>query len=359
MDDYGYGVVGGVNTMRDRVVPWLQDDREMHPDPIAKPLANLFRFFEFVECHSRMRGAVTAADPVAGPTETELANRQMRVPGKININTLTDEEVFRALVDESEAMPTQPVEDLGNGRARPIDPQRIPSNYYYAPANPPQSPPIPPELEFWVSDFQWRRNLQFGDLFRSQTSLSSGATNGIFFGSVDPTFDLLSTEARFQDLRIEHRFLDRMWPGVFDDSSDDTGLTDADIPPGRNPLRQVHSELFRMFLLSRAGRDGIYGTGDDKPFRSFAAGRLSDTLLRRRNYTRLDYPEGEHVDGVDPVAGGRGEFVRLTAGRLRLLDPTSLRSGGKPAARSIGDRTPQRGPKRRSDQSGIRPALSI
>jgi len=53
--------------------------------------------------------------------------------------------------------------------------------------------------------------------------------------------------------------------------------------PGTDPNRQVHSEMYRAFLLSRSGPDGIHGTADDKPFRSFASDDVSDTILRVRN----------------------------------------------------------------------------
>ena len=77
----------------------------------------------------------------------------------------------------------------------------------------------------------------------------------------------------------------------------------------------MFSELYRQFLLSRAGTDGLLGTGDDKPFRSFAISRLSETLLRRAHFTRLDRPSGEPWDPNAPIfPAPMGEMMIETAG---------------------------------------------
>jgi hypothetical protein len=300
-DDFEYNAANRV--IRDRRVPWYEDNRALHPADAAgatlEPLPELFRFFEFVECHSRMNGATTppaAGDPESGLTVTELVNRQRRVAGKINLNTITDEEVFRALFDEPEVMPVQQTNDTGVPQLASGQQQfRIPPQYYHATPN--------------ISDFDWRRNLTTGQLFTSQSTLGGTMpTEMIWFGSNPNDWPSASTN-------LDPRFIRRQWPGVLDlDTSNNLIIPDSSasaVPPGRYPYEQVHSEMYRMFLLSRAGRDGIYGTGDDKPFRSFAAPRLSDTILRRRDFSRLDFPEGEHVLANAGNPNNEGEYIQL------------------------------------------------
>ena len=106
MDDYDYyTTAGSARVYRSRKVPWFHDDRTIDPnDPsmmALKSIPDLFRFFEFVECHSRMRNANNLYTSGGTPT----SQRELRVPGKININTITDEEIFRALFDDQSAMP--------------------------------------------------------------------------------------------------------------------------------------------------------------------------------------------------------------------------------------------------------------
>lgn len=314
-DDYSYdeSSSAGTRNHRDRVVPWLEDNREIHPfdrstwsppsaQPTAPMLPDLFRFFEFVECRSRMLGAEQQ------DSENSLYPRRVRVPGKICLNTITDEEVFRALFDDPWVMPSQAVNssgepiDLGSAlldpviaAQRPLAGQRIPTNYWRTGSG----------LGF---PFDPRHNLSSGRLFRS--SWGDRQTPGtVFHFGHDPVCATPSVgvvqfhdpTSMLADADIQAA-IERQWPGIVADSSP------LAIAPGRDPRQQVHSEVYRMFLLSRAGRDGITGTGDDKPFRSFAAPRLSDTILRQRNYAHLDGPEGTRV-GDPAMPAGSGEYL--------------------------------------------------
>ncbi|MGL5095091.1 MAG: hypothetical protein ACRDD1_05860, partial [Planctomycetia bacterium] len=121
---------------RSRLAPWLEDVRGPfyeHPgkdgnrpngvDPgaymnqlVAMP--DMHRFFEFVTCRDRFRAhesnvpVATDGDTNVGPvlasaeTVNETRQRTRRL-GLINLNTVTDEEVFRALVDSEEILPSR------------------------------------------------------------------------------------------------------------------------------------------------------------------------------------------------------------------------------------------------------------
>jgi hypothetical protein len=62
------------------------------------PNPGYYRLFEFVEVPSRINGAV---DPAATMTygDTNIAGRRERVPGRMNINTIYEEEVFQAALN--------------------------------------------------------------------------------------------------------------------------------------------------------------------------------------------------------------------------------------------------------------------
>lgn len=315
--------------VRDRVVPWLEDNRDRHPydrttwnpppAPVNAPmLPDLYRFFEFVECRSRMAGA-EIQDP------SSLYPRQVRVPGKICLNTITDEEIFRALFDDPWVMPAQRVENNGVPLAAN---RRLPPNYF---------DPSNPNVRF---PFNPRHNLHFGQLFDSRRG--TGASLFPFGRDVTVTaletvsppirptllrfgdpFATRTTAALYADLTTSadtqvHRAVTRQWPGIDRDSSA------SQILPGRDPTEQVHSEVYRMFLLSRAGRDGITGTADDKPFRSFAAPRLSDTILRQRNFARLDGIEGEFAQTGAALNQKTGEYL------VNLVDNNPATTPGTP-----------------------------
>ena len=66
----------------------------------------LHRLFEFVEVPSRQRGAVdTQFDPTTQPEELFAPeNRNRRVPGKLNLNTMQDPLVYGGLIDNSLAV---------------------------------------------------------------------------------------------------------------------------------------------------------------------------------------------------------------------------------------------------------------
>ncbi len=134
----------------------------------------------------------------------------------------------------------------------------------------------------------------------------------------------------------------QQWPGIYEPSAGMAGWppawpasqssTVSAIPAGRDAYMQVNSEMFRQFLLSRNGMDQIYGTGDDKPFRSFAGDHLRDTILRKRATQFIEVPEDRPFDPTtatpyDANSGEVGEYITGTnlaaAGQYvpRLFDP--------------------------------------
>lgn len=281
--------------IRNRVAPWFDVERpstaiNRHADDTLSPLPRLYRFFEFVECRSRMKGAgshgckwndgtLPPGFDIPSQDIDVYGQRALRIPGKINLNTLTEEEVFRALIDETEVMPLA-------YKATNVD--RYLKNY---PLN------------------DWRRPMAI--LQSAGTHIDKVPS----FGGKNP-LGLDHLEYSGDDWWLANR----QWPGIRNIPVDLTVL------PGRDPNQHVYSELFRQFLLSRAGADGIHGTGDDKPFRSFAADRISDTLLRQRNFRCLDGEEGRPVsdktettpgDYIDDPNCARGQWAP------RLFDPIS------------------------------------
>ncbi|QDU60292.1 hypothetical protein Pan216_11310 [Planctomycetes bacterium Pan216] len=273
---------------RSRQAPWFTENRAGHPllaNNDQLPLPNLYRFFELVECRSRMNGAGgwnTSATPAD--------ERVSRVAGKIDLNNIWDEEIFKALVDSQEVMPAS-----GSVTSSTLQllTNSIPTNY-------------PPNLS---------RTVAWGSLLISPSGATSpGVSFGGLFGGEDLDTILGNSVAGLYQ-----------WPGV-NTSAAPSGSSFPEDYPGFKPGVQVNGELFRMFLLSRMGPDGIMGTGDDKPFRSFASGRVSDTLLRRRNFRALDMPVGNAFDGTDDTvvsSQAPGEFITPLGGQWtpRLFDP--------------------------------------
>ncbi len=134
-DDYEF-VVSTTNftfpgVYRSRQVDWFADARMPAGSSTYRPWAgkpaytnqgvipDLYRFFEFVECHDRFNTTFYADGGGA-------IRRKIRQAGKLNINTITDEEVFRALFDAQEVMPAQamtPTATIG------ANIRRLPGNY--------------------------------------------------------------------------------------------------------------------------------------------------------------------------------------------------------------------------------------
>jgi hypothetical protein len=73
--------------------------------------------------------------------------------------------------------------------------------------------------------------------------------------------------------------------------------------------------MYRAFLLSRSGPDGIHGTADDKPFRSFASDDVSDTILRVRNSATngLVKEGGAVFDGTNVVGTSPSDAQSIVA----------------------------------------------
>lgn len=361
---------------RSRLVPWYQDGRVTHPtfsslggvadllnpsalvsggDPTQAqlPLPHLYRFFELVECRSRMnngvpanqqwvnitppwpaelttalpspnpgRGSLTPTVPV--PSTVTATQRAERTPGKINLNLITEEEVYRALLDSVETAYFDVLTDLpadqgayeqNKNYAFSISTSFWPVNYWDSLFTPLGKAPLGDQssgkaldvvdalgrLVAWstltlnnttsptvitpplagspgasvlsTGGFDIRANQLFGSTVVAQTtSFSQLTTNASNLARLSPTnvFMMGSPNRQFPGIV----------DGAYNPSAFDPNLV---LYPGTNPDRQVHSEMYRAFLLSRSGPDGIHGTADDKPFRSYASDDVSDTILRVRN----------------------------------------------------------------------------
>lgn len=290
---------------RSRQVPWLLDSElgsaVVHPEFATnqqEKTPNLYRFFEFVECRSLLNGSL---DPIAdetkgfpkglGSASNMLDQRRSRVAGKPCLNTMMDEEPFRAVLDAPESMPSSALPAGGNfdNQAGLPTPALHPLNYNLDPF----------------------RRVYGGELVGSYWNQTTGyvdfggGAKGAIFGT--PAFWVLPN---------------RQWGKALQNGPTTT------VYPGRSQDDLVSSEMFRMFLLSRAGRDGILGTGDDKPFRGFAADHVSDTLLRRRNFRALAYPQDRAVAVPDDASADtedkRAEYQKdVLHGQYvpRLFDP--------------------------------------
>lgn len=322
---YGNGI------WRSRQVPWFLDNRMIHPlqsNPLAfkndktawtpqRPVAGLHRFFEFVECRSRFNGSggwdySRADNTAANAYKADL--RESRVPGKVNLNTITEEEVFRALVDTEAALP---------------------SNSTYWPSG---MATICTDSAAPLTAYDSRGVLKWNSLFGPGLNYTSELATGTILaqsGSTDakyycyPTTGNTSIALDFGGYALMNTYfssitgrkLNQQWGGIF--STTPKYASGPAKWPGSNPYfdapdkegytvrpDQVGTELFREFLLSRAGMDGIFGTMDDKPFRSFAAPRVDDTIFRRRNFALLDV-RTDFVDLVrDPNMKSRFQSTR-------------------------------------------------
>lgn len=362
---------------RSRQVPWFEDSRVTHPTfpqlPMATvsgigsltppevqlPLPHLYRFFELVECRSRMNNGLpanqqwvtisppgwpadlTTALPTPKPGRSSIISptvpvvpanilatqRAERSPGKINLNLITDEEVYRSLIDSIETAYYDLITDhlhnttgnkvayeSGGNYTVAVSSNYWPINYWTSLFTPLGQAPLGNTTTSKALDVvdALGRMVPWSSLTLNNTTsitvctppLASGSaavlsTGGfdigacVLFGSgsglVMSTLDLyspptsnyvmanssvLSGLATFNIAGSPNR----QFPGIVIGADPNYLLY-----PGTDPNRQVHSEMYRAFLLSRSGPDGIHGTADDKPFRSFASDDVSDTILRVRN----------------------------------------------------------------------------
>lgn len=238
-----------------QLAPWFRDSFTSSSIPSFKDaapqdIADLFRFFEFVETPSRFRGAggnwqaeklygVDASatppnmtDPALSPPNNLVVptfrtpdHRATRVPGKININSITAEEVFRAVVDSDEANPPK-----GGGVER----------------------------------------------FPGIAGIGPGANSQL--SATDAAFDAkCPAPSAASELFGSRQF--PSFPGGAEGQWIRTIGTD-NVFAGTDPNSQVNSELYKRLLQSVAGYDQILGTLDDLPFRSYSQRSIMDTLLR-------------------------------------------------------------------------------
>lgn len=222
--------------------PWFRDlfmprGDLTSPDDDVK-LGDLYRFFEFVETPSRFRGSGTHWQPLRYPEEADSPEgtniskedfapidfRESRVPGKINLNAITAEEVFRALIDEDEVHP-----------------------------------------------------------------------GGLAYGGATDVSASNDIESQFPHA----------------DDQNTNGMRSNDV---------LNSEMFRWLLLSRAGADGVIGTGDDKPFRSYAQPYIADTLLRPRNNEELAF----NTDSLTDINAGRDTLRGLFDRNITSTNVTDM-----------------------------------
>jgi hypothetical protein len=333
-------------TWRSRPIPWFQSDRLTHPtwgrtatdfnlnayDPanlrsqitgreqLQLPLGNLYRFFEFVECRSKLSNgskvgeqwvqddlsaAPNVVPPFVGLSGSQpvlRTNRQDRVAGKINLNTITEEEVYKGLIDSVSAMyfdPAEYVTLVTNYRTNSRGPSAItagmtaywPSLYweglFTALGQYPLSNPNTGETVDMLGDVVPWRSLSFAQMTEASVLTPPGApgTATARIASIGG-MDLAGAVGLTTSLAVDWesstptplmRLIHSQWPGIA------TGPLASLIYPGTSPDHQVSSEMYRVFLMSRAGADGITGTADDRPFRSFASLDVEETILRSRS----------------------------------------------------------------------------
>ena len=382
---------------RTRQVPWYQDSRVSHPTfpqvalptsstvpllpptnpaEVQLPLPHLYRFFEFVECRSRMNNGVPANQqwvsiapswptemqpgssrtvtptrgsgtppvavtlPTALPASVFATQRSERTPGKMNLNLITEEEIYRALLDSVETAYYDLIIDHLNldGSGHPqgnlafyasggnysiaISQNYWPVNYWFTtttaipgagalfsalgqvPLGNPGTPSSPTKVLDVIDAIG--RMVPWSSLTLNNTTSATVTTPPLAKPTSTPP--VLSTggfdigTARLFGTTVLTTSLPVLAANSMNLSNPSTtspnilgspnlqfpGIVNGPDPlailfPGTDPNRQVHSEMYRAFLLSRSGPDGVHGTADDKPFRSFAADDVSDTILRVRN----------------------------------------------------------------------------
>ncbi|HVJ83769.1 MAG TPA: hypothetical protein VNC50_22060, partial [Planctomycetia bacterium] len=353
----GVGANAGFNRVyRSREVPWYLGDRGMHPidetlpnDPAVAeprytpgdanatglaPFPNLSRFFEFVECRSKINGAGGwTADPVIG-VNALASTRERRIPGKININLVVDEEIFKSLFDMEEAMPWT----RGNATPEYLRPARYPIDFC-DPALPSGAQP--------VRAVGWNPEMDVSDLTISGAGAPYDPPGSFVLSNLPIEFGGgVSSDTRAIDLTglsltpnflvgsPNRRIMHQQFPGIVNGYR---GFTNVGTLQPTTPYTgwdrdcQVSSEFFRIFALSRNGRDAILGTSDDKPFRGYASDYLNETFLRRRNFAGLDLPKNGFFAGTQSaaIAGSGvntpGEYITRLGGQWtpRLFDPVA------------------------------------
>jgi hypothetical protein len=376
-------------TWRSRQIPWFTSDRVTHPtwgdsaatfnfatgfnpqagtlgpqlaakNQVQLPLGNLYRFFELVECRSRLNngkrpgeqwyGDTIAAPPLVPNTaggNVVRSAREDRVAGKINLNTITEEEVLQGLIDSVSAMYFDPAEYVqmvtgytsgtGISGATASMLGYWPTDYWtglFTPlgAYPLNDPSVGATfdmmgdliplagvdlsgnqvngLSFSASNAPSTMTPPGGASVTNRISFEGGA-NLIAFEGASPV--LLSSTFNLPNPTPLVRLINDQWPGLV------TGPL-AGVFPGTRADSQVSSEMYRTFLLSRAGADGITGTADDRPFRSFGAADVEDTILRSRSpqTTGIYEPPTITINMTD------GSVIDLASDRGVAIDRTLL-----------------------------------
>jgi hypothetical protein len=390
---------------RSRQVPWYLDSRLSHPnwpkftpalllqavtnpddlgDSIGSevgpqfqaPFPHLYRFFEFVECRSRMNNGLPAAqqytlDPATGTLKSQ---REDRTPGKINLNTVTEEEVYKGLVDSVTAMYFDLMEAVGmlntfsSGGAltfNPLEPRPYWPTLYaaglFSPLGETPLAGVDPlslasRIQPWyglcsslstnnaltVSEGENTTNpgsplLLPSTGFELYLALTwPGTINGAAL--VDPlqlVNAVSSLNPGYSDTQLNQPYPatqplalgfwmgspNRQFPGVIKGPLDNEQASQG-MYPGTHPNHQVSSEMYRTMLMSRAGFDGIMGTADDKPFRSYASDDVSDTFLRPRNSLALDFIHGGAATISDSTAVIGGNISNVSLGVYEFMGST-------------------------------------
>jgi hypothetical protein len=430
---------------RSRQIPWYQDSRVNHPtlnkqalpttvdfpgitpfdsSQVQLPLPHLYRFFEMVECRSRMNNGIPASQqwveidigatgawptemvtPVpnsavspsrsatsgipalaAAPTKVLATRRAERTPGKINLNLITEEEVYRGLLDAIETAYYEYFTDYltnrvgyesGGNYSVSLSMNYWPTNYWNSLFSPLGLAPLSDNSTNKVLDVVdvIGRMVVWSSLTLNNTTgvtvatppltPAAGPTAGpVSTGGLDLTMLLTFSEvgtikqtASTNDFVTNLNTLttlipttvfkagspNRQFPGIINGPD-----TSATFFPGTDPNRQVHSEMYRAFLLSRSGPDGIHGTADDKPFRSFASDDVSDTILRTRNSAtnglvkegavvwdatalKLKSPSLTEAQAVVTKAyvDGSDDLVKLSGGPSFYVGDYMMRLGGQ------------------------------
>lgn len=386
---------------RSRQVPWYLDSRLSHPNwpritqamllqavsspddlgdsigaevgpQFQAPFPHLYRFFEFVECRTRMNNGIPAAqqytlDPSTGLLKTQ---REDRVAGKINLNTVTEEEVYKGLVDSVTAMyfdlmeavgmlntfssggtltfnPLQPrpywpllyaeglVTPLGETPLAGVDPVSLASRIlpWYGlcsslstnnaltvtegenPTNT-SAPLLLPSTGFELYlALTWPGSVGGAALFDPVQLMNAvaGISPGYGPGNLNQPYVVGGAASLGSP--------NRQFPGIIKGPLDNEQASQG-MYPGTHPDHQVSSEMFRTMLMSRAGFDGITGTADDKPFRSYGSDDVSDTFLRPRNFLALDFIHGGAATISDAQAVMSGNLSNVSLGVFEFMGST-------------------------------------
>jgi len=276
----------------------------------------------------------------------------------VNPNAIADEEEWKAWLDDESAMPFHPngfkfARNVGVAPAPGATADRYRPISYPIEIVDPTYTGGTPQL---VKALGWSNG--FGELLDSGTldetsnksfvNSTDAGGNPLFidFGGEFSTAGAVQKSQRVSagDLSLAgqsySKLVNDQFPGIANGPTGfnaGVGVYNA-LYPGWDREFQVSSEFFKMFLISRSGRDCLWGTADDKPFHGFGSAYLSDTLLRQRNYAHLDEMNDarfgstaspstywSNMSGVSNT-GAPGEYITRLGGQWtpRLFDPVPL-----------------------------------